>query len=368
MQGVSDCSRAVIRRRRYFVITGCLAVLLGILGIAAMVPPQSTNIHPERVKTSGKLELNGTLWYSDHKLIGWFGRPDIPYQLEQLDLVSGKVVAIPHGNADVFRTWAAPDGQRLLVLDGLQWVLKGLDDHVYEKRNTPQLGFPMEIAWMSDSSAWAYMEGRDHGSTLHLYRVGSTKSDSDSKYAFPDYPKVIGFPDPNHVLVYGDRNTIDLYLLKDKAVLQKSLPFSLMDSTTNRSLVREVALSPDGKHLCWLVLSPFEPEPTILSKLEAWFPKAGNLIPRKPNKHADATIATFWTTALDGTHKQRITSITLDKVSSTLLDMTDWSPDPLGGITPGEMTWSHEGKHITYRLNRELWAITLPREESEQHR
>jgi len=366
MQGVSVHRRTVILRRRYFILTGCLAVLLCLLVFAAFAPSHPTGVQPERVKISGKLELDGTLWYSDNKLIGWFGRPDIPYQLEQLDLVSGKLVAIPHSNADVFRTWAAPDGQRLLVLDRLQWVLKGLDDHVYEKRNTPQLGFPMEIAWMSDSSAWAYMEGRDNGSILHLYRVGSTKSDSDSKYVFSGYPRVIGFPDPNHVLVYGEWKTIELYLLKDKAGLQKSLPFSLVDSTTNRSRVREVALSPDGKRLCWLVLSPYEPEPTILSKLEAGFPKAGNLIPHKPNEHADATVATFWTTALDGTQKQRLSQITLDKVSSMLLDMPPMNPDSLEGITPGRMTWSHGGKHITYWLTGKFWTIPLPQEKGEK--
>jgi len=366
MQGESVRCRAVRRRSRYVVIIGCLTVLLSILGVAAMDPPRSTDIQPERVKISGKLELDGTLWYADNKLIGWFGRPEIPYQLEQLDLVSGKLVPIPHSNADTFRTWAAPNGQRLLVIERLQWALKGLDGHVYEKRETPQLGFPMRIDWMSDSSAWAYMAWGDHGSTLHLYRVGSTKSDSDSKYVFSGYPRVIGFPDPNHVLVYGEWKTIELYLLKDRAVLQKSLPFSLVDSTTNRSRVREVALSPDGKHLCWLVLTHYEPEPTILSKLEARFPKAGNLIPHKPKEHADATVATFWTTWLDGTHKHRLSHITLDKVSSMWLNLPPMNPDSLEGITPGRMTWSHDGKHITYWLNGKFWTITLPEEQGEQ--
>src|SRR3569832_711887 len=114
MQYVSDHYRAASRLSHYFVIIGCLAVLLGTLSIAAVIPPESTNVQPERVKIPGKLELNGSRWYSDNKLIGWFGRSDLPDQLEQLDLVSGKFISIPDKDADYFNTWVAPDGQHLL--------------------------------------------------------------------------------------------------------------------------------------------------------------------------------------------------------------------------------------------------------------
>ncbi|MCW3095406.1 MAG: hypothetical protein JWL77_1024 [Chthonomonadaceae bacterium] len=373
---------ALTKLRRYLIVCGSLTALVCLMGAVTYARFQLLALgnRPQQIKISGGLELEGCIWYSRNRLIGWFGRSDLPWSLEQLDLVSGRLEPLPFLQNMNYNVQASPDGQRFLAFsfdqpgrwvwnehaqwmlsDPAHWLVTGLDGHPYEKRKPAASDYPWNTTWIPDSSAWMQMEPGPQNSTMYLYKIGSSKPDSDFKFLFPGYTRLIGFPDRSHVLVRSVNDTVDTYLLKDTAVLQRSLSFSRLFATSDQPILREVSLSPDCKRLCWLVLSPYKSRPAVLSELETAFPRIGDFLHDAPKPLSDPAVATFWTTSLDGTCKQCIAHVVLDKFPAVFLYIRG-SHSSLGDNAPNRMAWSHDGDQITYCLNGKFWAINVPKE------
>lgn len=393
MQARASTERPWVRLRHPLLFTGFLAILLGAWSAAASAPPRSRflDYRPERVSLPSNLDQ--ACWLSRDTLIGYFRNdPNFP-QFQSLDLRSGKATTFPDPPERSSDVWVSPNKQRLVAFAGWssQWIVTGLDGSpVMKRKGGPAYAF-MQVFWLPDSSAWCYFEPGEHGDwTLLLYRLASNSPDADARYVFPRLPHLIGFPDRNHVLILSDHGTVDTYLLQDRAVLVKSLsftalapdltppftvdndrplvkplPFVLPNPKVHPVLTLEVTLSPDGKQLCWLLLTSYDSTPALLAAAGVPLPKTGDLATLKSRGRADGIVATFWLTSLDGDNKRMLSHVVSNSASSAWLKAPtsglQITPrfDPLDNVTPGALTWPPDGSGILYYLERKLWAIPL---------
>ena len=115
------------------------------------------------------------------------------------------------------------------------------------------------------------------------------------------------------------------------------MPSNFASLRADEGWIRAVALSPDRKQLCWLTLLP---EDTLNEKSGVDL----------------GSVATFWVTKNDGSDKRQIARIELPTVRRWVQrgEHSDWNT----GVPHG-VSWTCDGKQITYVHNTQLWSIKV---------
>lgn len=338
----------VSRRRLLGIAAGCCLALnqIHLAGATLGAPPARTDVaNAPRVLAGWKDVRIVKYWWAPHGLmyvltaVAGGKEPYSTYQIRTGRLLRIAALERPGVAADLE---PSPDGRRFLCVDDegvgdTYWRVIDVNGHELLRRKASEWYVGMRGTWLPDSHGWA--EITSAGGRTELRFPLNHPTSRRGPYIMPDGFVVTAFADSRTALL----STTPRYTEGDSAAIRMCRLNEDRSLTLGRvgtfgvagAVVRSVALSPDGRRLCWLAFEQTSSQPGQAAKLSA----------------------SLYATTDACTNVREITRIELSTNIHSWID-SDLNHDQT--LIPTCLSWAPDGRSVTYLLNGNVWIVAVP--------